>query len=305
MAWHCSVSAAVTLLVIISCTAFGIHDDALPSLRTDITRGPVAASDRVVAAAADVAGRDDVEGYEEQSNAYTVLVPFYSSRRQLLQQCQCRVGARGPRGIPGVTGPAGPVGGGPRGPAGPRGAAAPQGPAGPTGPVGPQGPATGATGPQGPKGNAGAVGPQGITGLQGLPGAAGRVGPNGTNGNCPNCNATNLVQQAISQLNSTGGGGVGRTGPTGPRGADAPSVGTFQAGQGGTVNATGGGSVLVKDGVRVVDARGNFSASTNSTTYNVLGEPQHGLMIADNKNGSVIDPVTLVCHVLSHLQHAW
>jgi hypothetical protein len=53
---------------------------------------------------------------------------------------------------------------------------------------------------------------------------------------------------------------------------DAPTVGTFAAGQGGRVNATRGGTVLIKDGVRVVDARGNFSASANATTFNVLGE---------------------------------
>jgi hypothetical protein len=57
-----------------------------------------------------------------------------------------------------------------------------------------------------------------------------------------------------------------------PYQTDAPTNGTFQAGQGGTVNATKGGTVLIKDGVTVVDSRGNFSTSTNSTTYNVLGE---------------------------------
>lgn len=270
MAWQCSVPAAVTLLALLSCVTFSVCVKERPEQLSDSRPGPAAASDRVVVA--DVAERSGADGCGEPAEAYTVLVPFYSGGRQLLQQCQCIVGARGPRGPAGVTGPKGRIGGGPRGPTGQKGKGAPAGPAGPQGPVGPQGPAKGPTGPQGPQGDIGPAGAQGPIGLQGPQGAAGRTGANGTTGGCPNCNATALVDQVITQLNGTGpgSGGVGNTGPTGPRGADAPSVGTFTAGQSGTVNATKGGTVFVTDGVTVVDARGNFSNSTNSTTYSVL-----------------------------------
>jgi hypothetical protein len=75
MARHCTVSAAITLIVLLYITTSGFCSNERPAQLTDVTQGPVA-SDRVVAA--DVAEPSGGEGCEEQAEAYTVLVPFYS-----------------------------------------------------------------------------------------------------------------------------------------------------------------------------------------------------------------------------------
>jgi hypothetical protein len=77
--------ATFTLLLLFTISKISFCGDERTSLLTDTRLGPVALSDRVVAPAADVAEHQGKAAYQEPSQAYTVLVPFYSGEQ--VQTC--------------------------------------------------------------------------------------------------------------------------------------------------------------------------------------------------------------------------